>query len=95
MAWSQLGTMPYGISVQTTTNKDDMTHIRIIHWFSQQHIYNRQAWLLENKNHWTGVYSNTHYNNIDNRNLQDCAALSNGLATETLSGGRPGQLSLL
>ena len=49
MAWSQLGTRPSGISVQSTTNKDYMTHIRIIHWFSKQHIYNRQAWLLETK----------------------------------------------
>ena len=49
MAWSQPGTRPSGISVQSTTNKDDMTHIRIIHWFFEQYIYNRQAWLLETR----------------------------------------------
>ena len=49
MAWSQPGTRPSGITVQSTTNKDDMTHIRIIHWFFEQYIYNRQAWLLETR----------------------------------------------
>ena len=49
MAWSQPGSRPSGISVKSTTHKDDMTHIRIIHWFSEQHIYNRQARLLETR----------------------------------------------
>ena len=50
MAWSQPGTRQSGISVKSTTQKDDMTYIRIIHWFSEQHIYNCQAWILETRN---------------------------------------------
>ena len=72
-----------------STTKYDITHTKIIHWFSDSTSTTVRLG-FSNRNHCTRVYSNNDCNDIVNWNLQDCVALSISMSPETLWGGRPG-----